>query len=235
MLRHGRVILASTAVSLVLGSAGSLQAQTDGTCIPISERAGREFGCFITAREELGALPAQPPLYWHLDTFPTASAARAAKGPRGTVVESLGRVWLFTIAEAEYRPVPVRALRGSARSARARGTLRCCLHGRRVSAGDVDADSSAPRRGSVVHVGRIHVRGNSRWTHRSARGRSRRPGPGRRANGTHRHRLGTATVGRVDPAGHHAPPLDAGSRLDASGPLSSAVTTERAALDARRE
>ena len=104
MLRHGRAILISTAVSLVLISAGSFQAQTDGTCVPVSERAGREFGCFITAREELGPLPAQPPLYWHLDTFPTAVAARAAKGPRGTVVESLGRIWLFTIADAAYRP-----------------------------------------------------------------------------------------------------------------------------------
>jgi quercetin dioxygenase-like cupin family protein len=104
MLRHGKATLISTAVSLVLISPGSLLAQTEGTCVPVSERAGREFGCFITAREELGALPAQPPLYWHLDTFPTTAAARAAKGPRGTVVESLGRIWLFTIAEAEYRP-----------------------------------------------------------------------------------------------------------------------------------
>ena len=31
------------------------------------------------------------------------AAANAAKGPRGTVVESLGRVWLFTIAAADYK------------------------------------------------------------------------------------------------------------------------------------
>ena len=36
----------------------SLAAQTDGTCVPVSERAGRAFGCFITARTELGALAA---------------------------------------------------------------------------------------------------------------------------------------------------------------------------------
>jgi quercetin dioxygenase-like cupin family protein len=51
--------------------------------VPVSERAGREFGCFITAREELGALPAQPPLYWHFDTFPTVRmrVRRRARGP----------------------------------------------------------------------------------------------------------------------------------------------------------
>ena len=93
----------SAALTLLLISAGWAGAQTGGTCVPVSERAGREFGCFIMAREELGTLPAQPPLYWHLDTFPTLAAARTAKGPRGTVVESLGRIWLFTIADADYR------------------------------------------------------------------------------------------------------------------------------------
>ncbi len=81
-----------------------LLAQTDGTCIPVSERGDRAYGCFITAREELGPLPAEPPLYWHLDTYPTVKEATSAKGPRGTVVESLGRVWLFTIAPIAYRP-----------------------------------------------------------------------------------------------------------------------------------
>lgn len=78
-----------TILSLVILSAGNPAAQAAVTCVPVGERAGREFGCFITAREELGALPSQPPLYWHLDTFPTLAAARAATGPRGTVVESL--------------------------------------------------------------------------------------------------------------------------------------------------
>ena len=82
----------------------SLFAQTDGTCIPVSERAGRAYGCFVTARQELGALPTDPPLYWHLDTYATVAEATSAKGSQGTVVESLGRVWLFTIAPINYRP-----------------------------------------------------------------------------------------------------------------------------------
>lgn len=84
--------------------ATSAAAQTEGGCEPVSQRAGREFGCFITAREELGALPRDSVLYWHIDAFPTRAAADAAKGPRSTVVRSLGRIWLFTIGEAAWRP-----------------------------------------------------------------------------------------------------------------------------------
>jgi hypothetical protein len=76
----------------------------DRTCIPVAERAGRTTGCFITAREELGRLPSDPPLYWHLDTYPTRAAAENARESRSTVVESVGKIWLFTIAPADWRP-----------------------------------------------------------------------------------------------------------------------------------
>jgi quercetin dioxygenase-like cupin family protein len=56
------------------------------------------------ANEALGQLP-QPPIFWHLDTYPTRAAAEAAKGPRGTVLEALGKIWLLTIAEAGWRPL----------------------------------------------------------------------------------------------------------------------------------
>jgi quercetin dioxygenase-like cupin family protein len=42
-------------------------------------------------------------MFWHLDAFPTRAQAEAARGPRGTVVESLGKVWLFTIDVAGWR------------------------------------------------------------------------------------------------------------------------------------
>lgn len=92
-------------VTMFFGPAKPLVAQTLGGCVPVSERAGREFGCFITATEELGHLVTRPRLYWHLDSFASASEAEAAKGPHGTVVQSLGKVWLFTIATAQWRPV----------------------------------------------------------------------------------------------------------------------------------
>jgi quercetin dioxygenase-like cupin family protein len=90
-------------VALLFG-ATTLRAQTDGTCIPVAERAGREFGCFITARQELGRLPAAPALYWHIDSFPSIAAAERARAARSTAVSSLGTAWLFTIAPAEWRP-----------------------------------------------------------------------------------------------------------------------------------
>jgi quercetin dioxygenase-like cupin family protein len=71
-------------------------------CRPVSERTA-EAGCWITAHSTLGVLP-KAPLFWHLDTYATRSAADSAKGPRGTVVESLGRVWLLTLDVSGWRP-----------------------------------------------------------------------------------------------------------------------------------
>jgi quercetin dioxygenase-like cupin family protein len=71
-------------------------------CRPAVERTG-EVGCWITVHAELGELP-RGPVFWHLDTYATAADAEAARGPRGTVVESLGKVWLFSIDVAGWRP-----------------------------------------------------------------------------------------------------------------------------------
>jgi quercetin dioxygenase-like cupin family protein len=71
-------------------------------CRPISERTG-EIGCWIMLDAELGQLP-RAPVFWHLDSYPTRAQAESAKGPRGTVVESMGKVWLFTIDVAGWRP-----------------------------------------------------------------------------------------------------------------------------------
>lgn len=74
-----------------------------GACeVPARERAS-EIGCYLSAVEHLGVLP-EGPLYWHLDRYPSRSAAQAAKGPRGTVVESFGRILLYTIAPEGWRP-----------------------------------------------------------------------------------------------------------------------------------
>ena len=88
------------AALLALGAAFDVSAQI---CRPVSERTG-EPGCWITAHAVLAELP-QGPVFWHLDTYPTRADAEAAKGPRGTVVESLGRTWLLTIDVAGWRPV----------------------------------------------------------------------------------------------------------------------------------
>ena len=108
-----RPILTVAALAAVIGGPSMAKAQPahhsgvyGGGCFPVAQRAGREVGCWITATEALGELPPAPPLHWHLDAYPSRAAAEAAKGARGTVVESLGRVWLFTVAEAGWRPPP---------------------------------------------------------------------------------------------------------------------------------
>lgn len=81
----------------------TVSAQPPGACnTPASERTG-DVGCYLTATESLGVLP-QSRYFWHLYVYPNRAAAESAKGPRGTVVESFGKIWLYTIAALEWRP-----------------------------------------------------------------------------------------------------------------------------------
>jgi quercetin dioxygenase-like cupin family protein len=88
------------------------------TCKPANTRT-QAIGCWILADNPIGQLTT-PNVFWHLDTYPTRTAAEADKGPRGTVVESFGKIWLMTIADerwksahgtrvAEIGPLPVLA------------------------------------------------------------------------------------------------------------------------------
>jgi quercetin dioxygenase-like cupin family protein len=43
-------------------------------------------------------------MFWHLYQYPSLAQAEAARAERGVVVESLGRVWVYTIADAEWKP-----------------------------------------------------------------------------------------------------------------------------------
>jgi quercetin dioxygenase-like cupin family protein len=100
---HSVGALTTIASVLVLATGTTTaSAQIPGACTtPVTERAS-EVGCYLTATEALGTL-GQAPVFWHLYTYPTRTAAEGAKGPRGTVVESFGKVWLYTIAEPEWR------------------------------------------------------------------------------------------------------------------------------------
>jgi hypothetical protein len=80
----------------------STQSLSFGTCKPISERK-TEVGCWIMVDQPVGRINAAQVL-WHLDVYPTRPEAEKAKSPRGTVVESLGKVWLLTIEKAGWRP-----------------------------------------------------------------------------------------------------------------------------------
>lgn len=109
--------LSSCVLFVVMTLCASLPVQAQ-ICKPVSQRTG-ELGCWVTANANLGQLP-QRPVFWHLDTYATRAEAEAAKSPRGTVVESLGKVWLLTIDVAGWRapggarvaeigPLPVKA------------------------------------------------------------------------------------------------------------------------------
>jgi hypothetical protein len=52
----------------------------------------------------MGQLPEQP-IFWHLDVYPTRFEAEAAKGERGTVVESFGSGCLRSQRKPGVRPV----------------------------------------------------------------------------------------------------------------------------------
>jgi hypothetical protein len=78
-------------------------AQVPGSCeVPVSER-NSDVGCYLSASNTLDQLP-RVPLFWHLYNYPTRAAAESAKGAHGTAVESFGRIWLYNIAGAEWRP-----------------------------------------------------------------------------------------------------------------------------------
>jgi len=97
-----RLFAAFAALSLCTAT---LHAQTDGTCVPISERGGRKLGCFITARHDIGRLLVSPPLYWHLERYESRAEAqhRAERDTRSIAVESFDEYWVFTIAPFEWR------------------------------------------------------------------------------------------------------------------------------------
>src|SRR5215468_1300268 len=65
-----------------LDSEGKPLPGTTIPCAPIAEKR-QELGCYIAARQRLGALPQDTPLSWHLDAFSTRAPAEADKGPLG--------------------------------------------------------------------------------------------------------------------------------------------------------
>jgi hypothetical protein len=107
-LRPNRVPIAAAAGCLLgaLAASDPAYGQLDPRrgppgCVPVAERQ-MERGCYILVSDPLGEIPAGL-LYWHIDAYPSRAAAEAARKPRATVVEALGRVWLMSVAKAGYR------------------------------------------------------------------------------------------------------------------------------------
>jgi len=98
----------ASAVLVWLLTTISLSAQSNmplpsfGICKPVSERT-TEVGCWILVDHPIGRID-QGQVFWHLDTYATRPDAERAMGPTGTVIESLGKVWLLTIEKAGWQP-----------------------------------------------------------------------------------------------------------------------------------
>lgn len=91
-------------LTLLVGAACNLavaQSAAKPSCRPISERT-QEIGCWILVNQSVGVLPKEP-VYWHLYTYPDRARADAAKRGHETIVESLGRVWLMSIAAVGWK------------------------------------------------------------------------------------------------------------------------------------
>ena len=78
------------ALALLVGTLATSREALAKMCTPISQRTG-ELGCWITANAAVAQLPDERSRLSR-DTYPTRVEAQAAKGPRGTVVKSLGKV-----------------------------------------------------------------------------------------------------------------------------------------------
>ncbi len=100
------VLTSSLAASTLLTAVTRSQlagTRIPGGCdVPASERTS-ETGCFLVATTPLGTLSSSP-VYWHLYRYPTRAEAEAAKAMNSTVVDSLGHIWVYTIAGNDWRP-----------------------------------------------------------------------------------------------------------------------------------
>ncbi len=78
------------------------QEGTGGRCVPVSERGERKLGCYVVARQQIGALPGHE-VYWHIDAFADFAIAQKAAGSRSVAVEAFGKAWLLTIEVGGWR------------------------------------------------------------------------------------------------------------------------------------
>jgi quercetin dioxygenase-like cupin family protein len=90
-------------VSMLLGAFQVTAQPRQGIVCRSAVDRDDEIGCWIIARQIVGELQ-QPEVFWYLDAYTNPAAAEAAKGPHGTVVEALGKVWLLSIEGATWPP-----------------------------------------------------------------------------------------------------------------------------------
>ena len=103
-LRRRLTVAALGTLAFTIGlSAQQTAGKFPGGCAEPPKRPS-ETGCYLSAILPVDKLP-DAPLFWHLHSYPSLAAAEAAKAESLSVVaQSLDKVWLFTLAPAEWRP-----------------------------------------------------------------------------------------------------------------------------------
>lgn len=107
-------VLVPLLIVFLLVPLGHLQAQVPGTashehltevaCVDVPPGQQRpEFGCFNVG-VATGLHFDKASVYWHLRAFPSRTAAEAARGATGIVVEEDGRVWLSEFGPRDPAP-----------------------------------------------------------------------------------------------------------------------------------
>src|SRR5690349_18359845 len=96
---------ASVTTGLFISCSSPAHAAADAlpnlTCQPVAQRL-RDLGCWILKAEPQGRI-SDSPVYWHLYAYDTPTLAESAKeSQHQTVLESLGRSWLMTIAPRDW-------------------------------------------------------------------------------------------------------------------------------------
>jgi quercetin dioxygenase-like cupin family protein len=71
-------------------------------CASAAEQTDDPGPACFTTKQLIGELPGAS-CFWYLYTFSDRSSAEAAKDTRSTVVESFGKVWLFAVAESDWK------------------------------------------------------------------------------------------------------------------------------------
>ena len=101
-LRPALIGIVAALASATQASAQQMPGKFPGGCAEPPKRPS-EIGCYLSAIHPVAKLLDEP-LFRHLYTYPTRAAAEAAKAESlSTVAESLDNVWLFTIANAQWR------------------------------------------------------------------------------------------------------------------------------------
>src|SRR3984885_12680139 len=198
-VRLNRTLLSCLLLLLCTQLAAQGVAVPGDTCKPASART-QDIGCWILADNPVGQL-AKPQVFWHFDVYPTRVAAEADKGPRGTVIESFGKVWLMTIEDENWKSAHGNRIAEI-------GPL-SVVTGEKYSAQFMEADftprndgtrTHTLRPGGLVRGRRRNMSGNLRWSHAD---QPRRRPPGNRSHGIinapHRYWLRTAPFDRDRP------------------------------------